>query len=167
MKKSSNNAIPSAYKSGILGRVPNWAKIAFVKWWVAGAIYYFVGFNMPSISQTIIDIVFSMGLIAGVAGAFVLYPLIKYLCIPEEDYVKFIVIRSNSPLRIIFHVMYNWVVFAMIAFSYVGINAVINAAMHYDKGTASFGAEPILFGLFYILFDMALVKLVLVVRKNK
>ncbi len=144
---------------------PSWVKVALLKWWIAGACYYFVGMG-SSMGQGAIDIIFQIGLVMGCVGALMVYPLIKYFTNPGDNYSQFIFIRSKSPIRIILHVFYNWFLVTLVAYSYQGINLIINAVMHNEASVIRFPVDPIFFGLFYLLFDYLAIKASGKVRKK-
>lgn len=146
------------YNTSFYSAWPTWVKIIITKWWFTAATYYFVGFGMPHIKQSAIDVIFNMGLVIGALSALILYPLINYITKIKNNANDYKAIKSQSPLRIIYLVGYNWLVVAMIAYSYQIINMIINGLMHYESGTIRFGVEPILFGVFYVMLDVLLIK---------
>ena len=157
--RSKKEVILQPYNTGPFAMWPLWLKVVLSKFWVAGAAFYFVGFGMPQLGQGVVDKIFTLGLILGPLNAIIIYPFIKYLCRSEDKAEEFMFIKNNSALRIILHVLYNWLVIIIIAYSYQLINFVINAMMHYEKGVIKFGVEPIFFGGFYLLFDYLLIKM--------
>lgn len=156
--KKKKEVILQPYNTGPFSMWPLWLKVLMAKFWIAGAAFYFVGFGMPQISQGVIDKIFTLGLILGPVNALIMYPLVYYLCRTEDLADKYVFIKNKSAIRILLHVLYNWLLIIIIAYTYQLINFVINAVMHYEKGVIKFGVEPIFFGLFYLLFDFLLIK---------
>ncbi len=156
----SKQKVLHPYNTSFYSRWPKGLKISIAKWWFAASTYYFIGFGMPNIMQSSIDVIFNLGLVLGALSALILYPLINYITKVEGDGVLYKAVKTQSPLRIIYLVMYNWLMVTIIAYSYQLINFVINSVMHFEKGTIKFGVEPILFGIFYMMFDRFVIKVI-------
>ena len=144
------------YKAGFLDRIPSWIKALFIKFWFNGAVCFFIfwglGIFIPNMENMIIVLAISMGMVTDVLvnNAFRFFAMAegsndKWMMFPKKKYVNF------------FHnILYSFVVLLVVIWIYNVINVVANSIAGTELVTY-IGVEPILFGLFYMLTDLALI----------
>ncbi len=164
-------------EESFLARVPEGVKVAIVRWWFAGAIYFMLGWGLLGELDSL-DLMFFVGLGIGVAHIFVLHPLIysmfnikrngkivnkKYY---ERTILEGVAVKLGEILKCI-------VCSFVVGYIYVGINLLINLIFNLPSDTIKLGGEPILYGLFfmfiYVFLSLIAAKIVLLFEmiKNK
>ncbi len=156
-KKDKNKLDP--YKISPLSAIPVPIQVGIAKWWCYAAVYYFVGFGMPMLMTSVIDTIFTLGLVLGLVQTFVVSFVVKGICGKEEIYHKYLAVKTKSPFRILLYVLYGWVLTIFVAMTYQIINMLINSIMGYGNGVIKFGVEPLLFGVFMLVYDTAIIRL--------
>ncbi len=145
------------YQISVFSKIPLGIRLKALKWWCFAATYYFVGFGMPMLMHSVIDTMFTLGLVLGLVYTFIINTIVNGLSDTEEIYNRHIAITSKSPLRIIYNVLYSWAIIIMVAMSYQVINMAINAMMGYESSVIKFGVEPIFFGIIVTFYDMVFI----------
>lgn len=167
MKNKKKNSRPKGmmpYNAGFLSRVPEKAKILFFKWWLVAIVYYVIGFGMPTLTSSVYDIIFVLGLAIGAIYGTLVKFIIKDMRV--VDISKYAFITSKSPLRIVTNVFYSYLVLFFVVMTYESINRILNL-MITSTENVHLGAEPILFALFYVFFDTALISVKNRFKKKK
>lgn len=156
-------------------KIPESVKVAIARWWFAGAMYFMFGWGLLGGFEPL-DQMFFIGLGIGVAHIFVLHPLIysmfnikrngkivnkKYY---ERTILEGVLVKLGEIVKC---VLCSFTV----GFLYVGLNLLINLIFNLPDDTIKLGVEPILYGLFFMLFYVLLslisAKIVLIFNKIK
>ncbi len=120
------------------------------RWWFAGAIYFFLvmGLNLQNPSNQIIF----LGLGIGVVNTYIIQ---RFLDVKVTYDVKLQPKLNKYPImRLTINVIYGMFVAFVIAYTYQFMNEGIKAIYHIDQSSrAPIPVEPILFGLFYAMYD--------------
>lgn len=162
------------YKTDFLGRIPVWVKALFVKWWFAGVVCYFVMFGLQSLIEAPTeDAILLTGVVLGLVVEILVNPLFRYMDKGDREYDKYIMFPFPFKAYWTFftNIIYYVIVLAGVYFGfYFGLNELIN----YIKGTKDaipLGVEPLLFGTFCVIVDMAFIGIkdliVYLVKRNK
>jgi len=124
-----------------------------VRWWSAAAVYFFVGWGTSLGSQTsVIDFVFFLGLAIGIVEMFIVAPIIRNMFNTREGFYwrqKTVWQQAGIRLVIVFRSMF---IVSMIVLTYdvINIAAIRIVGLHPD--TVLVPGEPILFGIFYLVY---------------
>ncbi len=120
--------------------IPMWLKILFVKFWFAGAVCYFflwgLGFYLRGID---LMVVLAIGL--GVVTDLMVNRALRHFETEPGSNDKWMMITVRKFWSIFLNVLYAGVLLYCVFRTYYAINMML-------------GVEPILFGLFYLGFDM-------------
>ncbi len=140
------------YKSGGKLNVPSWVKILFVKFWFGGAICYFFLWGL-GIYISGLDLMFVLAVGLGMAMDLMVNNLLHYFEPEKGAYDRWMMIPFRKFWSIFLNVVYAGVLLYCIVWAY----NVINTLLAGDVETATMVAvpvEPVLFGLFFMGFDM-------------
>lgn len=140
------------YKSGGKLNVPSWVKILFVKFWFGGAICYFFLWGL-GIYISGLDLMFVLAVGLGMAMDLMVNNLLHYFEPERGAYDRWMMIPFRKFWSIFLNVVYAGVLLYCIVWTY----NVINTLLAGDVETATMVAvpvEPVLFGLFFMGFDM-------------
>ncbi len=123
-----------------------------INWWVAGSIYFFIGWGTQFGAQTSsIDFIFILGSIYGLIPGFLLRPALKML-FNVGDYLPYGVSTYKS--RFLFRMrelLLGFTAIVMVSQLYRGINIGAILLFNLPKEEVFLPGEPILFGLFTAL----------------
>ena len=137
-KKTTLNDPAKQYRSGILDRIPAPVKACFVKFWFGGAVCYFIFCGMVT------------DMLTNNALRFV-------ETLPGEN-EKWMMFPKRKFWTFFANIFYAFIVLFCVVWLYEAINGIANTI----KGTENLvyiGVEPILFGMFYLLFDIIFINL--------
>lgn len=141
-----------------------------IRWWAAGAVYFFVGWGtFLGNQQSLIDFVFSLGLIMGLFNIFIINPVLRLMfklgpARPPREYSYWQRLRDYA-VELVKSVFIAFI----IALIYMATNMALIALLSLPAEAVPLPGEPILFGMFYVLVFVLLeiiVKMVMDVIKN-
>ena len=145
------------YQSGPKLKVADWVKLLFVKAWFPGCVCFFFLWGLGGMMADQLDLLFITGIALGVVTEMLTNNVLRflekkpggndrYMMFPQKGYITF-------PLNI----LYAFVLLFLVYTLYNIINLVIIQLTGVtDK--IPLGVEPVLFGLFYLCFDMILIQ---------
>lgn len=141
------------YRSHRERHIADWVKVLFIKFWFAGAVCFFFFWGLGSYLGTLIDQLFVIGMAMGIITDLFTNNLIRFfektagandawMMFPRKRYVSFFL-----------NILYAYVLLFFVYTLYQFIN-VCAAVLSGDSGRIALGVEPLLFGLFYLCFDL-------------
>ncbi len=138
------------YKLDRLSRVPMVVKALFIKWWFAGMCCFLFVMGLQSFIGQGENLIWVNGVMMGVVVDVLVNPCLRYF----DDDTK----KSNNYIMFPFPFKKFWTFFANVAYSVVvmwGVNyAYMGINLLFQR---TIGLEPLLFGVFYVLIDMAFI----------
>ncbi len=167
-KKAAKEFDP--YKVDKLSRVPTWLKALFVKFWFAGAVCYFIMFGIQFADA--LDTVIITGVVMGIVVDVLVNPIFRYMESDRKEYNAYMMFPFPFKKFWTFftNIIYYVVVLISVYYCYEGLNLLIGLI----KGTTNkihVGVEPLLFGVFTTIADMAFIGIkdliVYLVKRNK
>lgn len=163
------------YGASRKGVLPNWLKVCFAKFWFAGAVEFFMitglvliypGIRVPE------NMVLIVGIVMGMVTDLLTNNVLRFMAYPEGANDRWMMFSKKRFLSFFFNILYAMVLVFLVLVLYAAVNWALNALF---AGGEPIGLdiEPLLFGLFYLLCDLAFVGLKNLVihlvssRKNK
>ena len=138
--------------------IPMWLKIVFVKFWFAGAVCYFFLWGLGLYLHGLdLMVVLAIGL--GVVTDILVNRTLRWFERDKGENDKWMMITVRKFWSIFLNVLYAGVLLYCVFRTYYAINAMlgVDANVAGSQEEAMLGVEPILFGLFYLGFDMAFI----------
>lgn len=130
------------YRTGFLDRIPSTVKALFVKFWFNGAVCYFIFWGLGMMVPSYLDMIFILATVLGMVTDILTNNALRFVeTIPGEN-DKWMMFPKKK----------FWTFMANILYAFVVLFCVIEL---YE--TLRINVEPILFGLFYMLFDLLFV----------
>ena len=123
-----------------------------LRWWAAGAVYFFIGWGTSLGNQaSIIDFVFTLGVVMGIFNMLIVNPGLRmaFNLAPHRRPKSHAISQRISDYLV--EIIKNILIMFVVALLYVALNSVINAAFDLPATNISVPGEPILFGIFYVL----------------
>lgn len=136
-------------------KIPLWLKIVFVKWWFSGAICYFFLWGLGTYFAGL-DLMVILALALGITMDLMVNKVICQLELEEKDYGKWVLITSKKFWTVFLNVPYAGVLLFFVYQTYNVINTLLVGDVAAAE-TVPLGVEPLLFGLFYVGYDMLFV----------
>lgn len=147
----------NAYKQDKLGKIPSWLKILLLKYWVAGAAFYFFGMGSYWIWYKSTDDIYTSTLkIYIVVGfGYVLFKeyvekhFIRLMRTSTDDTYRYNLINLHGTLSFILHFVYGMLATLLMMIFVVNVFTYENM---WDLGTN--GAEPFGVAFVYLAIDI-------------
>lgn len=138
--------------------IPSWLKILFIKFWFPGAICYFFLWGLGSYLQGL-DLMFVLAIGLGVATDLMVNHLLHSFEPEPGEYDKWMMVTVRKFWSIFINVIYSGVVLYCVFQTYYVLNTLfgVDPNVSGEEAEAMLGVEPILFGLFYMGWDMLLI----------
>ena len=136
--------------------IPTAVKILFVKFWFSGAICYFFlwGLNMYIDGIELLMIV-AVGL--GLITDLFVNHILRSMEMEEREFDKWMMVTVRKYWSVFLNVLYSGVVLFFVYKTYQVIYGIVTDVD--SSASSTFGVEPILFGVFYMGFDMLFISM--------
>ena len=136
--------------------IPTAVKILFVKFWFSGAICYFFlwGLNMYIDGIELLMIV-AVGL--GLITDLFVNHILRSMEVEEREFDKWMMVTVRKYWSVFLNVIYSGVVLFFVYKTYQVIYGIVTDVD--SSASSTFGVEPILFGVFYMGFDMLFISM--------
>jgi hypothetical protein len=142
-------------KGGI--KLPQPLKVILLKAWFAGAVCYFILWGLGMYIYSLIDMLFIMGIVLGMVTDLLTNNVIRFIeATPGENNKWLMFPNQKGMVSFFLNLVYALVLVACVYFLYSGINLMIVAIIG-NADTVPLGVEPVLYGVFYMGFDLLFV----------
>ena len=145
-------------------QVPNTVKVLFVKFWFAGAVCYFVIWGLGLYLGSALDLLVVAAVIMGFVTDLLANNVIRFMEETPGVNEKWIMVRKKRYISLILNLLYAGVLMTLVYLFYEYVNIAITTATG-DRESVPVGVEPLLFGLLYMGFDLALVGIRNLIKK--
>lgn len=139
------------YTSGSKFHIPSWLKIVFIKFWFSGAMCYFFLWGL-GIYLGGFDLMLVLAIGLGVATDLMVNHLLHNFEPEKGAYDKWMMVTARKFYSFFLNILYAGVILFCVIQTYVAINTLITGDAQSES--VPLGVEPLLFGLFYMGFDM-------------
>jgi hypothetical protein len=139
-------------KKGFIARLPVWFKALFIKFWFAGAVFYFIGWGLSAGSQDQLDLVVVLGLVHGLATDLFVNRILVFIETDDENR-RYMIYYSKRFLSVPINILFGLICAFLVAYTYSIVNFFAMRGGLVAEGYIFLGTEPILYGLLYILFE--------------
>ncbi|MCR5674455.1 MAG: hypothetical protein K6G16_01975 [Lachnospiraceae bacterium] len=143
------------YRSRRERHIADWVKILFVKFWFAGAVCFFFFWGLGSYLGTLIDQLFVIGMAMGIVTDLFTNNVIRFFAKTPEAGEAWMMVPRKRYVSFFLNILYAYVILFFVYTLYQFIN-VTAAAVSGRPDRVALGVEPLLFGLFYLGFDLLL-----------
>lgn len=128
-----------------------------IRWWAAGAVYFFIGWGTFLGNQTsIIEFVFSLGLVMGLFNILIINPGLRLLFdIGHKRPVHENTVWQRISDQLV-ELIKNIFIMFIIAMLYQIINQILVSVLSLPSDAVPLTGEPILFGVFYVFVFVSL-----------
>lgn len=143
-------------KSGL--HLPQWLKMLLIKWWFAGCVCFFfiwgLGIYMADIYDTLLITAIGMGVVTDILTNNAL----RFMERTKGESDRWIMVRKRRYVSFFLNILYAGLVLWFVYMLYNVINAAA-AAISHNPDRIFLGVGPIMFGLFYLGFDLLFIEI--------
>lgn len=137
-----------------LQKIPVWVKAILIKYWFNGMICFFFFWGIGEFLADSLDAWFLMSVAHGLAIDLLVNNIFRFIESDKLEYSKYAMFPRKKLWTIFANVLYAAIVCGLVMLTYNQINIWIIAARGLEKNAVPLGVEPLLYGLFYLAFDM-------------
>ena len=141
-------------KGGI--KISNTAKVLLLKAWFAGAVCYFILWGLGMYIYSLIDMLFIMGIVLGMATDLLTNNVIRFIETTPGENDKWLMFPKKGMVSFFLNLVYACVLVFCVYLLYSGINLVLVKIIG-NADTVPLGVEPVLYGVFTMGFDVLFV----------
>ena len=142
-----------AYRSDFLDRIPSNVKALFIKFWFNGAVCYFILWGLGLYLTDYLDTLVVLSVVLGIITDVLVNNVLRYIeTLPGEN-SKWMMFSKKKFWTYFANIIYAFVVLYCVVWFYNALNGIINSFTG-SSDAVPIGVEPILFGLFYMGFDL-------------
>lgn len=147
-----------AYRSGPKMKVADWVKMLFIKGWFAGAVCYFFFWGLGGFIPNLLDQLFITGLALGVVTDLLTNPVLRFFEKTKGANARWMMVTRKTYSGLFLNILYGYVVLFLVFTLYNVINIAAIRLLGLPGDQVVLGVEPVLFGVFYLGFDLLLIK---------
>lgn len=152
------------YKSGKLQKIPTFVKAIFIKWWFAGACCFFFLWGLGTVISDQVSLLIVLGFALGIITDLLTNNFLRFLESSNREYDVWIVFPWRKWWTIILNVVLSLLLLLCVVKTYDGINLLIISIKNLDPSDVPLGVEPLLFGVIYTLYELAIIGLINLIR---
>lgn len=141
-------------KSGI--HLPEWLKAVLLKAWFAGAVCFFIFWGLGIYLPNTLDMLLVFGAALGIVTDLMVNNIFRFLAEVPGANDRWMLLPKRTNLNFFGNILYSYGLLLCVFMLYQIINGIL-VAVTGATDTVPLGVEPILFGIFYMGFDMLFV----------
>lgn len=141
-------------KSGI--HLPEWLKAVLLKAWFAGAVCFFIFWGLGIYLPNTLDMLLVFGAALGIITDLMVNNIFRFLAEVPGANDRWMLLPKRTNLNFFGNILYSYGLLLCVFMLYQIINGIL-VAVTGATDTVPLGVEPILFGIFYMGFDMLFV----------
>ena len=146
------------YTRGARRHIPEKIKVPFIKFWFAAAVCFFFLWGLGTMDM--LDTLVILALASGTITDVLINNILRFIAPQEGAYDRWMMYPSKKwALTLIPNILHAGVVVFLVYQTYNVINTTVIAQAGLPKDTVVLGVGPILFGVFYLIFDLILIRL--------
>lgn len=141
-------------KSGL--HLPRWLKVVLLKAWFAGAACFFIFWGLGIYLTNLLDMMLVFGISLGLVTDLLVNNVLRFLATVPGENDSWMMFPQKGMIAFFLNILYAFVLLFCVYAFYQVINTVI-VSVTGRTDTVPLGVEPVLFGLFYMGFDLLFV----------
>ena len=139
--------------------IPNWLKVCFIKFWFPAAVCYFFLWGLGAYMNSMLDLLFVTAIGLGMVTDLLTNNALRFFAETEGANDKWMMFPKKRYMTFFWNILYAFLLLFLVFNIYNGLNLLIISITGAPGDSVPLGVEPILFGVFYLLCDTALVAL--------
>ena len=142
------------YRSGSKIKIGETVKALLVKYWFNGSVCFFFFLGLGNYLRDILDQLFVLGMALGIITDILVNNVLRFIAKPEGANDKWMMVPKKQLSSLFVNIVYAYVVLSFVYMFYNLINTVLQSL-----GGSILSVEPLLFGLFYLGFDLLFISM--------
>lgn len=142
-----------AYRSSAVDKIPNWIKALFIKFWFNGAVCFFIFWGLGLYITNMTDMLVVLAVVLGMVTDILVNNAFRFFEKYEGQNSKWMMFPKKKYWTFFANIIYAFPVLFLVVRLYEFINITGNR-INGTENEMILGVEPILFGLFYLMFDL-------------
>lgn len=138
-------------KSGL--HLPAWLKAVLLKAWFAGTVCFFIFWGLGTYLPNMLDMLLVFGAALGIVTDLLVNNIFRFFEETPGANDRWMLLPKRTNLNFFGNILYAYVLLFCVFMLYQIINGIL-VAVTGATDTVPLGVEPILFGTFYMGFDM-------------
>ncbi|MBQ7850864.1 MAG: hypothetical protein IJ343_14150 [Clostridia bacterium] len=148
----------SKYRSRSGIKLADWLKIVLIKTWFYGAVCFFFMWGLSIYLPNIIDQIFVTGMALGFVNDLLVGNLLRFMEKTPGANARWMMFPKKGYVSLPLNIVYAYVLMFLVVQTYEVINGLI-ALITGVTDKVHLGVEPILFGVFVMIWDVVLLKM--------
>ena len=141
------------YRSGLKIRLSTTVKAILVKWWFAGMVCFFILWGLGAyLGDTLTQLVVT-GFVLGVVTDLLVNNIFRFIAKEQGEYDPWMMFPKKQFSSFFLNILYAYILLFLVFTLYNVINMVASRITG-DTEKIALGVGPVLFGLFYMAFDL-------------
>lgn len=146
------------YRGSSRFRVPEKIRVIFIKFWFSAAICFFFMWGLGSMDM--LDTLVILSLASGVITDVLVNAILRFIAPKEGDFDQWMMYPSRKwYLTLLPNILHAGIVILLVYETYNIINVILVSGGSLPEDSVALGVEPILFGIFYLVFDLILIRM--------
>lgn len=134
--------------------IPGWLKMLLLKGWFNGAVCFFFFWGLGGYLRDLLDQLFVIGVAMGVVTDLLVNNALRFYAETPGANDRWMMFPKKSYASFPLNILYAFVLLVCVVYFYNLLNALIILVSGASPDAVPLGVEPILFGLFYLCFDL-------------
>ena len=141
------------YRSGLKIRLSTTVKAILIKWWFAGMVCFFILWGLGAyLGDTLTQLVVT-GFVLGVVTDLLVNNIFRFIAKEQGEYDPWMMFPKKQFSSFFLNILYAYILLFLVFTLYNVINMVASRITG-DTEKIALGVGPVLFGLFYMAFDL-------------
>lgn len=138
--------------------IPQWVKALLIKFWFAGTVCFFFIWGLGIYMADVMDTLFVTGVAMGIVTDLLTNNTLRFIEKIRGENERFIMVTKRGYASFILNILYSCFVLFFVYMLYSFINGAVASATN-QPDRVVLGVEPILFGVFYLAFDLLFIEI--------
>ncbi len=135
-------------------RLPDWLKALLMKLWFNGAVCFFFFWGLGNYLHDMLDQLVVIAIAMGVITDILVNNALRFYAKTPGENDRWMMFPKKGYASFPLNILYAFVVLFCVVWFYNVLNVTIIALTGGDASSVPLGVEPVLFGLFYLCFDL-------------
>ena len=141
------------YRSGLKIRLSTTVNAILIKWWFAGMVCFFILWGLGAyLGDTLTQLVVT-GFVLGVVTDLLVNNIFRFIAKEQGEYDPWMMFPKKQFSSFFLNILYAYILLFLVFTLYNVINMVASRITG-DTEKIALGVGPVLFGLFYMAFDL-------------
>ena len=135
----------------------DWVKALLIKWWFPAAVCYFFFWGLGIYIQNVLDLLLITAIALGFVTDLLTNNVLRFIARQEGANDRWMMYPKKKFSSLVLNIIHACVCMVGVYTLYNALNRLVIAVGRLETDSVPIGVEPILFGLFFLLWDLLLI----------